>query len=68
MISLTPQQERAIQYIDTPLLIVAAPGTGKTRVIINKILYLVDELGYDPIRLLESLIGNEQISNTLKCI
>ena len=40
MISLTPQQEKAIQYIDTPLLIVAAPGTGKTRVIINKFLYL----------------------------
>ena len=54
MISLTPQQEKAIQYIDTPLLIVAAPGTGKTRVIIQKIIYLVDELGYDPNRLLVS--------------
>ena len=33
---MTEQQEKAIQHIGLPLLIVAGPGTGKTRVLIEK--------------------------------
>ena len=33
---ITEQQEKAIQHIGLPLLIVAGPGTGKTRVLIEK--------------------------------
>lgn len=42
----------AIKYVESPLLVVAGPGTGKTRTIIEKVVYLVEELGYDPNKLL----------------
>ena len=40
---LTQQQQEAVEYIDGPLLIVAGAGTGKTRVISEKIRFLVKE-------------------------
>lgn len=45
---LTKEQKEAIEYIDGPLLIVAGPGAGKTRVLIEKIAYLVLEKKVDP--------------------
>ncbi len=53
MSSLTKQQLKAIEYVDSPLLIIAGPGTGKTRVLTEKVIYLVKE-GYDPNRILVS--------------
>jgi len=50
---MTEQQEKAIHYIDSPLLIVAGPGTGKTKVLIEKINYLIQE-GFDSNRILVS--------------
>lgn len=50
---MTEQQEKAIKYVESPLLIVAGPGTGKTRVIIEKIKYLIEN-GFDPNRILVS--------------
>jgi DNA helicase-2/ATP-dependent DNA helicase PcrA len=50
---LTKQQEEAIKYLDTPLLIVAGPGTGKTRVLTEKVIYLVKN-GFDPNKILVS--------------
>ncbi|MBU0459565.1 MAG: ATP-dependent helicase [Nanoarchaeota archaeon] len=49
----TEQQQKAIEFIDSPLLIVAGPGTGKTRVLTEKVLYLVNK-GYNPNRILVS--------------
>jgi DNA helicase-2/ATP-dependent DNA helicase PcrA len=48
---LTKQQIKAVNYIDGPLLIVAGPGTGKTGVLTEKIIYLVEN-GFDPNRIL----------------
>ena len=50
---LTTQQQKAVDYTEGPLLIVAGPGTGKTRVIIEKVLNLIKK-GFDPNRLLVS--------------
>ena len=50
-IKLTKKQQEAVEYLERPLLIVAGPGTGKTRVLTHKVLHLVDK-GYDPNKIL----------------
>ncbi|MCG7955975.1 MAG: UvrD-helicase domain-containing protein, partial [Candidatus Thiodiazotropha endolucinida] len=48
MSDLNPRQQQAVNYIDTPLLVLAGAGSGKTRVITTKISYLIKRCGLNP--------------------
>ena len=56
---LNTQQSRAVMSESKRLLIIAGAGTGKTKTIVSKMIYLTDELGISPSRILAMTFTNK---------
>ncbi|MBI2434386.1 MAG: UvrD-helicase domain-containing protein [Candidatus Hydrogenedentes bacterium] len=59
MIALNKEQEAAVTAPDGPALVLAGAGSGKTRVIIERLAWLIEERGIDPRRLLALTFTNK---------
>ena len=56
---LNSKQLEAVKTIDGPLLIIAGPGSGKTRVITNRVSYLVKDGGISPYKIIAVTFTNK---------
>lgn len=57
--SLNPAQREAVLYVTGPSIILAGAGSGKTRVLIHKVLYLIQECQVSPSEILMVTFTNK---------
>lgn len=64
-LDLNPQQKSAVEQLSGPLIISAGPGTGKTKTLVSKILFLIQEKNVSPDKIL-ALTFTKKAANEIK--
>ncbi|MFA6716426.1 MAG: UvrD-helicase domain-containing protein [Victivallaceae bacterium] len=71
---LNAEQQAIVAAVDGPIRTIAAAGSGKTRVLVHRLCYLIEHVGIDPSRILSITFTNKaasemrnRIMNMLNC-
>ncbi|WP_343377691.1 UvrD-helicase domain-containing protein [Buchnera aphidicola (Formosaphis micheliae)] len=67
--NLNYHQKKAVHFVNGPCLVLAGAGSGKTKVIINKIIYLINICGYKTKNIVSLTFNNKsaiEIKNRIK--
>ncbi len=56
---LNPDQQKAVLNTDGPMIILAGAGSGKTRVLTHKVIYLIEEKNVDPTNIMMVTFTNK---------